>query len=166
VAGRLAETIGGPFSLLVADVLTETGAAWTGADAVAAALAWLSSEPVSVVNVSLAGPHNIVVERMAVFFQTDGGAIVAAAGNGGPFSTLIYPAAYPGVIGVTAVDRNGNVWPLATTGPHVDRSALGVDVSVATLAGRTLASGTSWATPVIAAELAAAAPETVLTAAH
>jgi hypothetical protein len=157
VAGRLSEAIGAPFSLLVADVLAETGAEWTGADAVAAALAWLSSETVGVVNVSLAGPPNVVVERMTAFFQADGGTVVAAVGNGGPFSTLIYPAAYPGVVGVTAVDREGRVWPLATTGPHVDRAALGVEVSIATLAGRAVSSGTSWAAPVVAAELAARA---------
>jgi hypothetical protein len=154
VAGRLAEAIDQPFSLVVADVLSETGADWTGADAVGAALAWLGSENIGVVNVSLAGPPNAVVERMTAYFQSEGGVIVAAVGNGGPFSTLIYPAAYPGVIGVTATDREGRIWSMATKGPQVDRQALGVDVSIATLAGHTLSSGTSWAAPVVTAELA------------
>ncbi|MDZ4761836.1 MAG: S8 family serine peptidase [Alphaproteobacteria bacterium] len=168
VAGRLAETLGVPFTLLVADVLTETGAAWTGADALAAGLAWLSLENVDVVNVSLAGPPNEIVERIVAIHIAKGGAIIAAVGNGGPFSTLIYPAAYPGVTGVTAVDGQGQVYPLATTGVHVDRSALGVDVSVAVLTGRTISSGTSWAAPVVAAAMARGtiAPSPTLAAAH
>jgi hypothetical protein len=168
VAGRLADTLGSPFSLLVADVLSETGANWTGADAIASSLAWLSSENVRVVNISLAGPPNAVVEQVVRRYLSGGGAVVAAVGNGGPFSALIYPAAYPGVTGVTAVDKTGHVWPLATTGPHVDRQALGVDVSIAVIGGHVVSSGTSWAAPVVAAEIAAgaAAPAPELAAAQ
>jgi Subtilase family len=164
VAGRLAEAIDRPFSLVVADVLSETGADWTGADAVGAALAWLGSENIGAVNISLAGPPNAIVERITAYFQSEGGVIVAAVGNGGPFSTLIYPAAYPGVIGVTATDREGRIWPLATTGPQVDRVAVGVDVFIATLAGHTLSSGTSWAAPTVTAEVALAREHTAMLA--
>jgi hypothetical protein len=157
VAGRLADTLGNPFSLLVADVLSETGSNWTGADAIASGFAWLSSENVRVINISLAGPPNAVVEQVVRRYLSGGGAIIAAVGNGGPFSALIYPAAYSGVTGVTAVDKSGLVWPLATTGPHVDRQALGVDVSIAVIGGHIVSSGTSWAAPVIAAEIAAGA---------
>jgi len=157
VAGRLADTLHSPFSLLVADVLSETGSSWTGADAIATGLAWLSSENVRVVNISLAGPPNAVVEQVVSRYLSGGGAIVAAVGNGGPFSALIYPAAYPGVIGVTAIDKTGRVWPQATTGPHVDRQAPGVDVSIAVIGGHIVSSGTSWAAPVVAAEIAAGA---------
>jgi hypothetical protein len=147
VAGRLAEAL----------ELSESQTNWTGADAIASGLAWLSASDVRVVNISLAGPPNAIVEQVVRRYLSGGGTIVAAVGNGGPFSKLIYPAAYPGVIGVTAVDRTGRVYALATTGPHVDRSALGVDVSIAALEGRVVSSGTSWAAPVVAAELAAGA---------
>lgn len=168
VAGRLAEALRAPFSLLVADVLSESESNWTGADAIAAGLAWLSDSDVRIVNVSLAGPPNAIVEQMVWRYLAEGGAMIAAVGNGGPFSKLIFPAAYPGVVGVTAVDRAGRVYPLATTGPHVDRSALGVDVPIAVLEGRAISSGTSWAAPVVAAELAmgAASPAPSLAAAH
>ncbi|MDP3740442.1 MAG: S8 family serine peptidase [Hyphomonadaceae bacterium] len=154
VAGKLAETFDAPFALLAADVLTETGAKWTGADALAEALAWMTAERVGIVNISLAGPPNVIVGRMVALHLTSGGEIIAAAGNNGPFSQLIYPAAYPGVIGVTAVDAAGGVWPMASTGSHVDRSAPGVDVTVATLSGHAVVSGTSYAAPVVAARMA------------
>jgi hypothetical protein len=105
-----------------------------------------------VVNISLAGPPNAVVERMVARHIAGGGDIVAAVGNGGPFSGMIYPAAYPGVVGVTATDASGRVYALASTGPHVDVAARGVDVPVAALSGRMTVSGTSYAAPVIAAE--------------
>lgn len=152
VAGRLAETMGAPFDLIVADVLTGTATSWTGADALAEGLAWLTATGVKVVNISLAGPPNAVVERMVARHIAAGGDIVAAVGNGGPFSGMIYPAAYPGVVGVTATDAAGRIYQLASTGPHVDISARGVDVLVAALSGRTTVSGTSYAAPVIAAQ--------------
>jgi hypothetical protein len=152
VAGRLAETMAAPFDLVVADVLTGTATSWTGADALAEGLAWLTASSVKVINISLAGPPNAVVERMIAQHITAGGDIVAAVGNGGPFSGMIYPAAYPGVVGVTATDAAGRVYSLASTGPHVDVAARGVDVPVAALSGHATVSGTSYAAPVIAAE--------------
>jgi hypothetical protein len=168
VAGRLAETMAAPFDLVVADVLTGTATSWTGADALAEGLAWLTSAGVKVVNISLAGPPNAVVQRMVARHITAGGDIVAAVGNGGPFSGMIYPAAYPGVVGVTAIDAAGRVYALASTGSHVDVSAPGVDVSVAALSGRTTVSGTSYAAPVIAAQtcLKACSFTPTLAAAH
>jgi hypothetical protein len=152
VAGRLAETMAAPFDLVVADVLTGTATSWTGADALAEGLAWLTAGNIKVVNISLAGPPNAVVERMVARHVAAGGDIVAAVGNGGPFSGMIYPAAYPGVIGVTAIDAAGRIYALASTGQHVDVSARGVDVPVASLSGRMTVSGTSYAAPVITAE--------------
>lgn len=170
VAGRLAETMNRAFDLVVADVLAETSAEWTGADALAEGLAWLTADSVKIVNISLAGPPNAVVEKMVARHIAAGGSIVAAVGNGGPFSTLIYPAAYSGVIGVTATDATGRIYALASIGPQVDVSAQGVDVSVAALSGRMTASGTSYAAPVIAAQLClkqcAATPAPALAAAH
>lgn len=150
------------FLLLVADLLTGTGTAWTGADSWAEGPAWLGGEGAAVINISLAGPPNAVVEVMAARSLADGARIVAAVGNGGPFSRLIYPAAYGGVIGVTATDAAGRVYALASTGAHVDASALGVDVRIATLTGHVTASGTSYAAPVVSAGLAAGSPGVTL----
>ena len=84
--------------------------------------------------------------------------IIAAAGNEGPASKPVYPAAYSGVIAVTAVDRSLAVYRRANRGDYVEIAAPGVEVPVASGAsGVTLRSGTSYATPFVAATAAALA---------
>ena len=87
--------------------------------------------------------------------QRNGKVIVAAAGNEGPFAEPLYPAAYDGVIAVTAVAVDGSVYRWANQGDHVEFSALGVSVPTARADGSIgRESGTSLATPVISAFLA------------
>jgi subtilisin family serine protease len=71
-------------------------------------------------------------------------------GNHGPAAEPRYPAAYPGVIGATAVDSDQRIYRYANHGAHVDFAALGVDLPVADAAGgwRT-DSGTSMAAPEV-----------------
>jgi hypothetical protein len=123
--------------------------------AVIDALAWLAHENVDVINVSLVGPSNAVLERVVARMVTRGHLIVAAVGNDGPAAPPLYPAAYDGVIGVTGVDHNGHVLLEAGRGPAVDFAALGSDVDAANLTGaRAVVRGTSFAAPVVAAALA------------
>jgi len=78
--------------------------------------------------------------------------IVAAAGNNGAAAEPSYPAAYPGVVAVTAVDRDLNVYRRATRGPYVDLSAPGVNVWTASAQGNgMLRTGTSYAVPFVSA---------------
>ncbi|HSV70909.1 MAG TPA: S8 family serine peptidase, partial [Methylibium sp.] len=72
-------------------------------DAVAEALAWMARERVAVVNLSLVGPPNRLLERLVAALVARGHLLVAAVGNDGPAAPPLYPAAYPGVVGVTAV---------------------------------------------------------------
>ena len=77
---------------------------------------------------------------------------VAAAGNNGPGAEPSYPAAYPGVIAVTAVDQNLNVYRRATQGAYVDLAAPGVNIWTASLKGSgALKTGTSDAVPFVSA---------------
>ncbi|KWX10858.1 hypothetical protein TR74_01110, partial [Carbonactinospora thermoautotrophica] len=77
--------------------------------------------------------------------------IVAAAGNDGR-STPNYPAAYPGVIAVTAVDRHGKPWAKTQHGPWVTVAAPGVDIYAAEPGGSyDTGSGTSAATAYVSA---------------
>src|SRR5690606_21072793 len=64
---------------------------------------------VAVLNLSLAGPANDVLQR-AVTAIAGSTVVVAAVGNAGPSAEAAFPAAYPGVIGVTAVDRGKRVY--------------------------------------------------------
>ena len=78
--------------------------------------------------------------------------IVAAAGNNGPGAEPSYPAAYPGVIAVTAVDQELNVYRRATQGGYVDLAAPGVNIWTASSKGSgTLKSGASYAVPFVSA---------------
>ncbi|HCZ47585.1 MAG TPA: hypothetical protein DCZ11_01105, partial [Gammaproteobacteria bacterium] len=71
----------------------------------------------------------------------------------------LYPAAYPGVVGVTAVDGRRRVLPEAGRGPHVSFAAPGADLAAASADGYTVVRGTSYAAPVVAGLLAARAGE-------
>jgi type VII secretion-associated serine protease mycosin len=84
--------------------------------------------------------------------------VVAAAGNHGkPNETnpRPYPASYPDVIGVGAIGPNGVAGDFSQQGDYVDVMAPGVGVTFAALgAGHTAGSGTSYATPFVAATAA------------
>jgi subtilisin family serine protease len=116
-----------------------------------AALDWLVSQKVPVINMSLAGPANELLEAALIAVAEAKCVVVAAVGNNGPSGEPLYPAAYEGVIGVTAVDREQKIFRYANRGDHVDYAALGVDVKVADSGGTwRLESGTSMASPHIA----------------
>ncbi|KFL36124.1 S8 family serine peptidase [Arenimonas donghaensis] len=95
----------------------------------AEAFGWLAGEGVTVVNLSLAGPPNLLLEALVVRMQARGHVLVAAVGNDGPAAPERYPAAYPGVIGVAAVDARGRPLPESPRGPQVDVAALGLYTS-------------------------------------
>jgi len=125
------------------------------ADSLAAALNWLVKEEVAVINMSLAGPPNVLLEMAVRKSLGLGHGVVAAVGNDGPAAPPLYPAAYPGVVAVTAVDAKQRVYRRANRGDYVDFSALGVNVRAADQQDRVgLFSGTSYAVPVVSAMLA------------
>lgn len=109
----------------------------------------------AVINLSLgAYAESALVHRAIDEALAAGVAVVAAAGNDGA-DRLTYPAAYPGVIAVSAVDARGEHAGYANTGSEVDLAAPGVGVYAA-WAGDNLVSfsGTSAAAPFVAGSLA------------
>lgn len=126
------------------------------AESLVAALDWLVAEKVEVINMSLAGPGNQLLETAIRKLIDRGAVIVAAVGNNGPSAPPMYPAAYDGVIGVTAVDRKNKVFRYANRGEQVEFAARGVDVKVADslTGGWRIESGTSMASPHIAVVVA------------
>ena len=80
--------------------------------------------------------------------------IVAAVGNLGADHPPQYPAAYDGVIGVTAVDFSGDIYEHANQGESVDFAALGVDIAYSSDERGASVSGTSYAAPVVSAYIA------------
>jgi subtilisin family serine protease len=125
-------------------------------DSMAAAFGWLARENVAVINVSLVGPRNALLERVVAKLTKRGHVIVAAVGNDGPAAPPLFPAAYDGVVGVTAVDAKHKVLIEACRGKHVDFAAQGADVNGATQAPDVWVAirGTSFAAPVVALQLA------------
>ncbi|HSO08042.1 MAG TPA: S8 family serine peptidase, partial [Pelomicrobium sp.] len=114
-----------------------------------AGLDWLLAQDVRVINLSLGGPPNALMAAAIAAVTRRGVVIVAAAGNGGPGAPPAYPAAYPGVIAVTANDAAGNVFERANRGDYVLLSAPGVDVWVPDHAGGRYVSGTSFAAAAV-----------------
>ncbi len=80
-------------------------------------------------------------------------AFVAAAGNGGPKEKSPYPAAYPGVIAVAAVDAEARPWAGGTRGEYILFAAPGVDVWLPVGQGRYF-TGTSYAAAFVTAWVA------------
>ena len=145
-------------ALYAADVYC--GAATGGAiDRIAEALAWLADEHVAVVNISLVGPPNRLLEQLVAGMLARGHVIVAAVGNDGPAAPPLYPAAYPGVLGVTGVDARRRVLPEAGRGSQVVFAAPGADMLAAGPNGYTAVRGTSFAAPIVAGLLAVSLAE-------
>jgi subtilisin family serine protease len=120
-----------------------------------AALDWMATERVPVVNMSLAGPPNEVLGDMIARVYADGVLVVAAVGNDGPASRPLYPAAFEPVVAVTAVDRTSQIYRWANQGPQVDVAAWGVGSVVARdKGGYEEESGTSFAAPIVSAAIA------------
>lgn len=119
------------------------------------ALDLIAQRPLTVLNLSLAGPPNATVQSMIERIADEGVVMVASAGNSGPRGGPLYPAAYPQVIGVTAVDHTNRVFRRATQGDHVDFAAPGVEVwTAASVRGVKPRTGTSFATPFVTAAVA------------
>jgi hypothetical protein len=131
------------------------GRPFTSPDAIVRALEWMVSRNVAVINISLAGPRNDILDTLIARVVGQGHFVVAAAGNGGPAAPPAYPAAIPNVVAVTAVDRANRVYRYANQGDYIAFAATGVAIPAAAPHNSIAAySGTSFASPHIAAELA------------
>lgn len=117
----------------------------------------LAGEEVAVLNLSLAGPPNALLEKAIAALADEDVVVVAAAGNAGPSAEAAYPAAYDDVIAVTAVDRSGRPYRRAGRGAHIDVAAPGVDIwTAASISGHRPETGTSFAAPFVTAAAALA----------
>jgi subtilisin family serine protease len=107
-------------------------------------LDWAAEKGARVVNMSFAGPADPRLRDALTKAIAKGMVLIAAAGNAGPNSPPLYPAADPGVIAVTAVDASGVLFSGANRGKYIAVAAPGVDVLVpAPDASYQLTTGTS-----------------------
>jgi len=160
IAGRGQVRGAAPGARVVAADVYGSDPAGGSATAIVKALGWLVGERVPVVTISLVGPANPLLARVVTAAQARGVVIVAAVGNDGPAAPPSYPASYPGVIAVTAVDRRGRVLIEAGRATHLDYAAPGADMLASNArGGASPVRGTSFAAPLVAGTIALAYPE-------
>ncbi len=156
----VAELLVGPGRLAHAKLFAATvvsvgpdGRPMAGVGAMVRALSWFHTAQVRVVNISLAGPYNKILDRAVQSATRKGLILVAAAGNEGPAAPPRYPAAFDTVFAVTAIDRRLRVYPHAVHGEHVDFAAPGVDIYIGGTGNGRFMSGTSIAAPFVTSRI-------------
>ncbi|MEA2873111.1 MAG: hypothetical protein QOH67_3087 [Hyphomicrobiales bacterium] len=109
-------------------------------------LDWAGKSQAGVINMSFAGPADPEMRIMLAALRAKGTVLIAAAGNAGPNSRPLYPAADPEVIAVTATDIDDKLFVQANRGTHIAVAAPGVNILAAAPNGSYLMqSGTSFA---------------------
>lgn len=106
---------------------------------------WAMDNGVNVANMSFGSASDSLSLREAITLAYNAGIVfVAAAGNSG--GLVLYPAAYPEVIAVSATDQDDTLASFSSRGPEIGLSAPGVDIfstyngfGYATLSGSSMA---------------------------
>lgn len=99
-----------------------------------------------VINMSFAGPKDPLLERGLAAAARRGIILIAAAGNAGPKSPPLYPAADRNVIAVSATDAADKLFQASNRGNHLALAAPGVDLLLPSPDEKyQVASGTSFA---------------------
>ncbi|RME51915.1 MAG: hypothetical protein D6790_19255, partial [Caldilineae bacterium] len=126
---------------------------------VAYAIEWAVNQGAQVINLSLGTDFDSQILREAVAWATARGVVVVAAAGNRAASTPHYPAAYPNVVGVTAVDATNRKASFAGYGAGwVDVAAPGVGITSTIVGdqgyGYASWSGTSMSTAFVSAAAA------------
>ncbi len=107
-------------------------------------LDWAVVQNARVINMSFAGPPDPRLSEALLKAANKGIVLVAAAGNAGPNSPPLFPAADPSVIAVAATDVNDALFSRSVRGNHIAVAAPGVDILVPAPEGAyQLSTGTS-----------------------
>jgi subtilisin family serine protease len=118
----------------------------TDTDVLLTAIDWAVKNGARVLNLSFVGSRDTALEALLEAARQKRIVMVAAAGNGGPAAAPAFPAAYPGVIAVTAVDEADRRYRHANRGSYIAVAAPGVDILAPVERGRhSYLSGTSFA---------------------
>jgi subtilisin family serine protease len=111
--------------LLIARVLDTRGVAWVSD--IIAALEWCHGQGANIATLSLGGSSSTRVEREAFeSVSAKGMLVIAAAGNNGIY--VEYPASYPSVLAVGAVDTAMRRAPFSSRGENLALMAPGISV--------------------------------------
>lgn len=91
-------------------------------------LDYAAAHGAQIINMSFAGPRDGLIERAIAAVAVKGIVMVAAAGNAGPKSPPLYPAADPNVIAVSATDARDKLFAASNRGGFIAISAPGVEI--------------------------------------
>jgi hypothetical protein len=118
----------------------------------AAGIIWAVDHHAKIINLSIGSYAFSNLLRDAVNYALEKGCVVvAAAGNEG-VSKEMYPAAYPDVIAVSALGKNGQIWPKSNKGRYIDFCAPGEQIlSTGLNDSYVLAGGTSASAAIVSA---------------
>ncbi|TPI42417.1 peptidase S8 [Mesorhizobium sp. B3-1-9] len=123
-------------------------------DVILSALDWAAEQDARIINMSFVGPKNDLLGTACRNARALGIVLVAAAGNNGPKAPYGYPAAFDGVIAVTATDAKDGLMPQANRGAYVFISAPGVEMVAPSGAGSDVVTGTSFAAAIVSGAIA------------
>lgn len=127
-------------------------------DDIARGIIWAVDHGADVINMSFAADTSNTVEAEAVDYARGAGVAMVAAGGNEGMKLSMYPAAYPGVLGVGAVDFDNNRATFSNSGPHIDVVAPGQGIVSSSIKRKyTWQSGTSMSTAYVSALAALAA---------
>ncbi|PLS03675.1 S8 family peptidase [Neobacillus cucumis] len=119
---------------------------------VAKGIRWAVDHGADVINLSLGNYQTCDVLESAVDYANEKNVVVISAAGNDNTNQRSYPAAYAGVLGVAAVDWDGNRAKFSNYGDYVDVAAPGVDIPSTFSNGEYAAlSGTSMAAPHVTA---------------
>jgi hypothetical protein len=119
------------------------------------ALDYAAAHGAQIVNMSFAGPKDPLIERAVAAVASKDVVMVAAAGNAGPKSPPLYPAANPNVIAVSATDAKDQLLSASNRGSYVAIAAPGADIFLPAPDGKyQMTSGTSFSAAYISASAA------------
>jgi len=116
---------------------------------VANGIRWAADQGADFITMSLGAPAQVPMIQDAIRYAASKGTVTwCAAGNAGRTRQIFYPAAYPEVIGIGAIDENFDRASFSCTGPDLDFVAPGVRI-LSTVPDNWYAvlSGTSMANP-------------------
>merc|ERR1719278_580172 len=150
VVGVIPDNAGGKFQLVIGKALSDSGSGSNSG--VLGAVQSCVDDGAKVISLSLGGGgySKTTDDFYSNLYENEGILFVAAAGNGGSSSKL-YPASYPALMSVAAIDSNKNKASFSQYNDQVEISAPGVSVK-SSLPNDKYASwsGTSMATPHVA----------------
>ena len=118
-------------------------------------ITYAADKGVRIINLSLGGSSDSeTLKRAVTYAQSKGSVVVAAAGNDATNAPL-YPAAYPGVLAVSASDQNDSLASFSNYGSNIFVASPGVNITSSVPGGSYKQhNGTSMAAPHLSGLLA------------